>query len=211
MELKKAIEEIKEKSKKRKFVQSVDLVLNFQRLDLKKPEHRLNLTLSLPKGRGKKLKTLVFCGQELITEAKRVADRVITADEIEKISKNKPEAKKLAEDYDIFLAQTDLMALIGKTLGQILGTRGKLPKPVPPTTKLEPIIKSMTNSVVLKTKNAPTIHTSIGTEEMSNEDLEANAIIIINGVKEKLPNKEGNMKSIFIKTTMGPAIKVDLK
>jgi len=211
MDLKKAIEEIKTKSKKRNFVQSVDLVMNFQRLDLKKPDHNINITMNLPKGKGKKTKVAIFAGNELMTEAKKLADKVITADELEDYGKKKREAKRLANDYDLFLSQTDLMAAVGKALGQVLGTRGKMPKPVPPTAKLEPMIKSFSNSITLKTKKIPTIHVFIGTEEMSNEDLEANAKAVISTVKEKLPNKEGNMKSIYIKTTMGPVVKVDYK
>ncbi|MEM0372675.1 MAG: 50S ribosomal protein L1 [archaeon] len=211
MELKKAIEEIKADPKKRKFVQSIDLIINFQKLDLKKPENKLNITLNLPKGKGKKTKVAVFSGNELIVEAKKVADKVITAEDLDRLSKNKAEAKKIAKEYDVFLAQTDLMASVGKLMGQVLGTRGKMPRPVPPTAKLEPIIKSLSNSVTIRTKTAPTAQVLIGTEEMSSEDIEANASAVINTVKEKLPNKEGNIKSILIKTTMGKPLKIDVK
>ena len=211
MQIKEAIEEIKSKSKKRNFVQSVDMVINFQRLDLKKPENKLNITLALPKGKGKKPKIVAIVGNELSTEAKKVADKIIMADELQKIGQDKKTAKKIARDYDIFIAQTDLMAAVGKHMGQVLGTRGKMPRPVPPTAKLEALVKSLSGSIIIKTKTLPTIHVYVGTEEMSNEDLEANASAIISAVKEKLPNKEGNLKSIFVKTTMGQPVKVDLK
>ena len=212
MNLLKTIEEAKAKAKKRNFVQSVDMIINFTGIDFNKADNRMDLEVVLPAGRGKKLKIAVIAGNELIVEAKKVADLVITKDDIEKLGADKKALKKLVCDYDYFLCQTDLMAYTGKTLGQVMGPKGRLPKPVPPVAKLEPIIERMRKTVRIKTKGKflPTLHAAIGTEEMSNEDLAKNADAIYHILREKLPNKEGNIRSIYIKTSMGEPVKVDL-
>ena len=212
MDLLKAIEEAKTKSKKRGFVQSMDLIMNFHSVDFNKPENRIDLEVVLPAGRGKTIKVAVIVGNELIVEAKRVADRVIARDEIDKLGADKKALKKLVTNYDYFLCQTDLMALTGKSLGQVMGPKGKLPKPVPPIAKLEPIIERLRKTVRIKTKGKflPTLHAIIGTEEMPGEELVKNAEAVIHTVRDKLPNKEGNIRSIYIKTTMGEPVKVDM-
>jgi len=212
MNLLKTVEEAKSKSKKRGFVQSMDLIMNFHGVDFNKAENRIDLEIALPAGRGKTIKVAVIAGNELIVEAKRVADKVIARDEIDKLGADKKTLKKLVSDYDYFLCQTDLMALTGKSLGQVMGPKGKLPKPVPPVAKLEPIIERLKKTVRIKTKGKflPTLHAIIGTEEMPSEELVKNAEAVIHAVRDKLPNKEGNIRSIYIKTTMGEPVKVDV-
>jgi len=207
----KAISKAKEVSKKRNFVQSMDLVMNFKGVDFSKPNNRINISVKLPKGRGKQVKTLFFAGDETIVEAKKIADKVIPKEEIGSIDKKN--AGKLANEYDVFFAQADLMPIVAKQMGQVLGPRGKMPKPVPANAKLEPIIKSAEGMITLKTKGKflPTLHAVIGTEEMNDEDLTANANAVINYVIEKLPNKEGNLKSIYVKTSMGKSVKVEIQ
>ena len=212
MDLLKAIEEAKTKSKKRNFVQSIDMIINFTGIDFNKPENRIDLELALPNGRGKQIKIAVIVGNELIVEAKKAADKVITKDDVTDLGADKKALKKLVSEYDYFLCQTDLMALIGKTLGQVMGPKGKLPKPVPPTAKLGPIIERLKNTVRVKTKGKflPTLHTVIGTEEMPNDQLVKNAEAVIYAIRDRLPNKEGNFRSIYLKTTMGEPVKVDM-
>jgi large subunit ribosomal protein L1 len=213
VDLEKAIEELKTKSKKRNFTQSVDLVMNFTRVDFTKPDNRIDVDVFLPAGRGKAMKIAAIVGDELIVQAKKVADRVLTKDDVTRIGADKKAVKKLAEDYNYFLCQVNLMALVGKHFGQVLGPKGKMPKPVPPTAKLEPLINRLKSTVKVRTKgkNLPTLHAAIGTEEMSSADLAKNASAVINAVKEKLPNREGNIRSVYIKTSMSPAQKVDFK
>ncbi len=206
----KAIKEAKEKSKKRNFIQSLELILNFERVDFSKTENRINMDVLLPKGRGKDVKVAVIAGKELLPEAKKTADKVLTEEDVVKLGKDKKEAKKLASQYHAFICQANLMPLVGKELGQVLGPRGKMPTPVPPNAKLEPIIKRLKNSVKIRTKGKflPTLHAPIGTEDMSDEDLAENAKAVYNAVVQKLPQKEANVKSVYIKTSMGPSVKV---
>lgn len=208
----KAIEEATSKSEKKKFIQTVDLILNIKGVDFSKPENRIDLEISLPAGRGKPVKVAIIAGDELMIEAKKAGDKVITKEDIQKIAADKKVLKKLAKDYDYFIAQSDLMVLIGKNFGPVLAPRGKMPKPVPGNAKLQPMIDRYKKLVRVKTKGKflPTFHAPIGTEEMKKEDLEKNADAVISSVIKKLPNKTGNIKSIFVKTTMGPIARVQL-
>ncbi|HEQ78609.1 MAG TPA: 50S ribosomal protein L1, partial [Euryarchaeota archaeon] len=118
----KKVGEVKASSKAKKinFVQSIDLAINLKDVDLKKPENRINDELVLSKGRGKKLKVAVIASGEMALQAKDVADRVITKEELEELAKDKKAAKKIANEIDFFIAQSDLMATVGRFLGPIL-------------------------------------------------------------------------------------------
>lgn len=210
MSLVEAIKKAKEEAPERKFSESVDLFINFRGIDFSKPENKINLEVALPKGRGRPRKVCFICEEEFAGKAKGIADKVIVKDELATISKK--DMKKLAEEYDSFVAQANLMPIVGKSFGPILAPRGKMPKPVPPTTNLEPILNALKRTVVLKTKgkNMPVLHVPIGTRDMSDEDLADNVKAVLNALTAKLPQKQHNIKSVLIKTTMGPTVKIEV-
>ncbi|MBI1973342.1 50S ribosomal protein L1 [Candidatus Micrarchaeota archaeon] len=209
-ELEKAIEAAKS-GPKRNFRQSVDLMINFSSIDFSKPDSRLNAEVLLPKGRGKPAKTAIIAGDELVTQAKQAAPLVITKNEITSYGTDKQKMKKLADEFDFILCQTDLMSAVGKSMGQVLAPRGKMPKPIPPTAvALAPLVKRLENTVVVRNRGKflPTVHVMIGNEEMGVQDLAANVQAVIDAIMPKLPNKEGNIRSVYLKLSMGPAIRV---
>ena len=154
------IQEARKRAKPRRFKQSFDLIINLKGVDLTKPENRFSIELLLPAGRGKEQKVAVFA-DSLVGQAKSSADLVIQKPEIEKLAKDKKKLKKIANEYDWFLAEAPLMPLIGKTWGQVLGPRGKMPKPVPPNVQLKPLIDNLKNSVRLVLKTTPVIMLSL--------------------------------------------------
>ncbi len=206
--IKKALEEAKKNSKPRNFKQTIELAVNLKDIDMKKPENRLNEEILLPHGKGKPVKIAVFATGELAMQAKKLADLVITKEELEELAKNKRKAKKIAKKYDFFIAQADLMPLIGRYLGPILGPRGKMPKPVPPNANLEPIINRLRKTVRIRTKDNPVFHVPVGTEEMPTEHVAENIETIFNFLENKLEKGLGNVKSAYVKTTMGKAVRV---
>ena len=76
----------------------------------------------------------------------------IKPEEIEDLSKEKKQFKKVADDHDFFIAEAPLMPTIGKTLGTVLGPRGKMPKPVPPQADLTSMVKNLRNTVKVRSK-----------------------------------------------------------
>lgn len=208
-EISKVIQELKSKTKNRKFVQSMDLAINVKGIDLKKPENRFKEEIILPKSRGEPAKICVI-GSELSSKAKNSADVIIPEDELGKYEKDKKTAKKLIKTVDFFLAEPQLMARIGKSLGRFMGPLGKMPKPFPPQADPTTVISKLKDTVIVKlTDKTPVIHCMIGNEKMTDEDIEKNATTIINAVKNKLPSHEYNIRSVYLKFTMGPAQKIE--
>lgn len=206
----KAVEGLKTSSPKRKFRQSVDLALTLKELDMSKPENRINEELVLPNGRGKEIKVGVMADGELALQAKKVADTVIMREELEELAKDKKAAKKLANGHDFFVAQSDMMSMIGKTLGPVLGPRGKMPKPVPANVQIAPLVERLKKTVRVKTKEKPTIHVVVGMEDMDEKQLAENIETVLRFIERKLERGMENVRSVYIKTTMGPGAKVEV-
>lgn len=205
-----AVEKIKQASKEndRKFNQTIDLVINLKNLDLSIPKNRIDEEIILPKGRGKEAKIGLFASGELALNAKNVVDLLIKPEEIDDLSDDKKKVKNIADTHDFFLAEAPLMPTIGKTLGTVLGPRGKMPKPVPPGGDVSDTVKNLRNTVKLRSKSNTTFHTIVGDEEMSSEDLAENIRTIIKRLEGLLERGRMNIRSIHVKTTMGPSEKL---
>ena len=122
--------------------------------------------------------------------------------------KTKGEARKLADKFDFFVAETGLMATIGKSLGVVLGPRGKMPRPIPPQADIERIINSLTNLVPVRSKDRPTFHVPFGNISMSQDQLAENLETILKRVESNLDRGSDNIASIWVKTTMGKAVRL---
>lgn len=206
-ELGKMIKESKETDKERKFTQSIELYIILKDIDVKKG-FAMNETIQLPKKLSTPTTVCVMAGGDMGSKAKGAkADRVINADELNSLASNKREARKFINNYDFFLADTQLMTTVGKTLGQLLGPRGKMPIPVPFNAPIESFLERFRSSIRVKVKNSLSISCKIGDESMSDADLTANAMAVINAVEKKLPNGDKNIRRVMVKTSMGKPIK----
>jgi len=204
-----AIKEAIEKAKPRKFVETVEMAINLRGVDMRKPENRIDAVVYLPHGLGKPRKIGVFGRGEVALKAKEAgADVVLSPEDIDELAKNKREAKKLANRIDFFIAEAPLMPEIGKKLGPILGPRGKIPQPIPPASDPTPVINRLRNSVRIRTRDRVTFHAPIGTRDMDPEKLAENALEILKVVENKYENAQQVVKSVYVKTTMGPAVRV---
>ena len=205
-----AVEKIKQASQenKKNFKQTVDLVINLKNIDLSVPKNRIDEEIILPKGRGKEAKIGLFASGELALNAKKIVDLLIKPEEIDDLSDDKKQVKNIADTHDFFLAEAPLMPTIGKTLGTVLGPRGKMPKPVPPGGDISDTVKNLRNTVKIRSKTNTTFHTTVGGEEMSSEDIAANIQAILKRLEGALERGRLNIRSIHIKTTMGPPEKI---
>lgn len=204
-----AVKKAKETSKPRNFTQSMEMCINLKGLDMKKTQNRIKEDFVLPNGRGKDVKIGIFASGDMALRAKKENLSVFDKEDIEKFSKDKKLAKKVANSHDFFIAQTDFMTLVGKALGPIFAPRGKTPAPLPPTASLEPILNKMKKTVKLKSYNQSVIHAFVGSEKMDDEMLAENISEIIKFFEKKLEKGYDNIKSIYIKTSMGPAVKLE--
>jgi len=202
------MKKLQAESKKRNFVESVELAVNLKDIDLSNPKNRIQEEIMLPKGRGRPIRVGVFGSSEMAMKAKGVADVVIQPEEIEEIAKNKAKAKKFARANDFFVAEAPLMPTIGKRLGIILAPRGKMPKPIPPGSDPKAAIDKLKVSVSVRTRDKKTFHLAIGTNSMSPEDLAENLDAVIKRLTTRLERGKMNIRSAYVKTTMGPSFKV---
>ena len=204
-----AVKEAKEQSKPRNFTESVDIIINIRDLDVKRPENRFNEEVTLPKGRGKEVKIGVIADGELIVQAKDAGlDLVINKTDLEELGKDRKAAKKVANSVDFFIAQADMMPLVGRFLGPILGPRNKMPKPVPASIKLAPLLDRLQSTVKVGVKQQPLIQIVVGSQDMSEEDIAENVETVLTVLDRNLEKGRSQIKSMFIKTTMGPVVRV---
>ena len=85
-----------------------------------------------------------------------------------------------------------------------------MPRPVPPTLDPAAIAAGLKSTVVVKSGDRMTFHAAIGTAKQSQEELVANAMAIYNRVTSKLERGIGNIRSLYIKTSMGPAQRIEV-
>ncbi len=200
------VKQAKVSTKKRKFKQAIELIVNFKDIDVKKG-FALNDIVQLPKTSSPATVCVMATG-EMGTKAKAAnADSVIGIEELEKFGKNKRESRKFINKYDFFLADTKVMPAVGKTLGQLLGPRGKMPTPVPFNADIAAFLARFRTSIKIRTRASLSLACKIGDETMSDEDLAVNAHTVISAIEKKLPNGEKNIKKIMIKTSMGKPVK----
>ena len=205
-ELAEMIKEAKASTKQRKFKQSLELIMNFKDIDVKKG-FALNEVIQLPKTSSPATVCIMATG-DMGTKAKQAkADAVVGTEELDKFATNKRESRKFINKYDFFLADTKVMPIVGKTLGQLLGPRGKMPTPVPFNAPIESFLQRFRSSIKVRSRASLSMSCKIGDETMEDKDLAINAHAVISAVEKKLPNGERNMRRILIKTTMGKPIK----
>lgn len=205
-----AVGKILEESKKldRKFKQNVDVVINLKNVDLSIPKNRVDEEIILPKGRGSEAKVAIFASGELALKSKKHVDLLIKPEEIEDLSGDKKAFKKIVDSHHFFIAEAPLMPTIGKTLGTVLGPRGKMPRPVPPNADVSGLVKNLRNTVKLRSKGNKTFHTVAGNEDMSGEDIAENIDAIIKRLEGLLERGRMNIGSVHVKTTMGPSERI---
>lgn len=207
-EIHQAVEEALERDEGRNFTQSVDLAINLQDVDLANPEERVDKEILLPEGRGKDVNVGLFCTEEMATKAGDVADAVVLPEEIEELGDDEDEAKTLAREMDFFLAEAPLMPDIGRTLGPILGPRGKMPNPVQPGTDPSEEIDNLRRTVRARSRENRTFHLAAGTENHDSDELATNIRRVLREITMDLDRHEHNLESVYVKTTMGSPVRI---
>ena len=198
----KALEELR-KQDKRNFEQGVDLIVNMKKIDIKKTP--INTFVHIPH----KIRDRKVCA---FLNKKNANVSTIIKDEFERY-KDKKNVKKLARQYEFFIASANLMPTVATTFGRVLGTLGKMPSPQlgvitsEDNETINSILNKIGNNVRIKAKEA-SIKVLVGREGMKDEEIAENAIAIYNSIFSILPNKNDNIKSVLIKFTMSKPKKI---
>jgi large subunit ribosomal protein L1 len=192
-----------------KFEQSFDLAVNFRKkeVDVSKPENRFNQELVLPNTLYPLPKICAIGDGEFAEKAVAAgAEYVVSKEDIPKVGEEKKDRKNLAKSYDFFIAAVDAMPLIGRYLGQALGSRGKMPRPFPPQADLNAIVNQYHRTVRIRMRNTPTFHVKVGHEKMSDREIADNIVAVLNFIESK--GFTARISHIMVKTTMGPVIEI---
>ena len=205
------LKELRKNSKKRKFSQSVDFSIVLKDVNLKDPEQRIDEFYILPNKPGENIKICALVDKDLSTQAKEVCDKVILKDDFSEWDGKSREIKKLADEYDYFIAQATIMSEIAKTFGKFFGPKGKMPNPksgsiVPPNKDLKPVVERLKKTVNIKAKKQPVLSARVGTEETTDEKIAENVFYIYENIVRKLPRKEQQIKKKTIKFTMSKPV-----
>lgn len=197
----KAIKELREKTKKRKFPQSFDLIISLKEFDTKKPENKFTEDVFLPHGRGKDASVAVFSDSLKDSDSK-----VLTTEDVNNLIKTRREVKKLVTNTDFFLSEAKMMPLIGKSFGQFLAPRGKMPKIMSGNEK--DMAKNYKRAVRIRVKDSPVIQCLVGNEDMKDEEINENIESVIKFLESKLPKGKHNFGKILLKMTMSNPVKI---
>jgi large subunit ribosomal protein L1 len=204
-DLKKALSELR-KGKERKFDQTVDLIINLQKFDIKK--NQINLFISVP-FRIKEKKICAFF------EIKNKDIETITPEQFKKYS-DKKALKKLVKNFDFFIAQASLMPKVATAFGRVLGPAGKMPSPQLGILtdinekEINELREKINNSVKIKIKE-PSVKLAIGKQSMKDEEIVENTIMVYNAILKSLLKGKDNIKNIELKFTMTKPYKISVK
>jgi large subunit ribosomal protein L1 len=204
-----AVNEVLQKAPAREYTETVELSINLKDLDLTIPKNRIEDEVPLPNGRGRPVHVALFGTPEMCQKVRGMADvNGVGPAELDELLKDKKRAKKLVEETDFFLAEAPLMPTIGKRLGVVLGPRGKMPRPVPPGGDPTNMINALKRSIRVRSKGNRTFHAAIGTRTMPAEQLAQNVDAVLNRIMGKLERGRLNIESVYLKTTMGPSVRL---
>lgn len=202
------VKRAREGSTKRNFTQSAELTIVLKDIDVKKG-FSLNEVVALPHKPSKQPSICVIATGDMGSRARKAGiERVMEPRELDRLGTNKREARKVARAHDFFLADTAQMASIGRSLGQFLGPKGKMPMPLPYGAPVENIAGRFKNSVRVKAKNQVNVSAKIGDEKMDDGQLVENASAIVAAIEKKLPQGDKNIRNTMVKFTMGKAAKL---
>jgi len=200
-----ALKELR-KENVRKFDQSVDLIINLQKFDIKRSA--VNLFAFVPnKIKEKKIAAFLEGQSDLID--------TITKEDFKKYN-DKKVLKKLVEKYDFFIAQASVMPKVATTFGRVLGPTGKMPSPqlgiiLNADEKTINELKEKINSSIKIRAKESSIKLAIGKQSMKDEAIIENVMSIFNGVLKELPRNMENIKNVELKFTMTKPIKIKVR
>jgi large subunit ribosomal protein L1 len=205
-DLEKAIKILK-KTATTKFIETVEAHINLN-IDPKYADQQLRTTVTLPNGTGKSIRIAVLTNQSNIDEIKSAgADLIGNENLIEEISQG-------LINFDLLIATPDMMPKLAK-LGRILGPKGLMPSPksgTVSTTLIKTLIDFKKGKFEYKADKTGIVHVSFGRSDFTEIQLIENLKTLYNSIEQNRPIgvKGKYFKSLFICTTMGPSLQIDL-
>ncbi len=207
------------KDKVRKFDETIDLILNIKDVNLNDPKARIDKELILPNSviTTDKPNICVIASDEILLEAKKSSLDTLDREGLAGINnEEKKYKKKFVKKYDFFVVEDKEMRNVARYLARFLGPIGKMPKPFPSgygiissVDELNTAIERYKKIIRVQMKKQPVIQVKVGKKSMDSNDLLENMKAVVDYIIDLMPHKYNNIKSMFLKTTMGRPIRVD--
>merc|ERR1712158_303304 len=203
--LKECVQELLKHStetKKRNFLETVDLQIGLKNYDPQK-DKRFSGTVKLKHVPRPKFTVCILGDQAHCDEAKDKGMPFMSVDDLKKLNKNKKLVKKLAKKYDDFLASESLIKQIPRLLGPGLNKAGKFPTLLQHGDDMEGKVNDIKSTVKFQMKKVLCLSVAVGNVEMTDDQLVSNLNLSINFLVSLLKKNWQNVKSLYIKSTMG--------
>ncbi|MBI5553138.1 MAG: hypothetical protein HY917_00170 [Candidatus Diapherotrites archaeon] len=208
-----ALAKARQFSLKRKFSQSVELIINFAGLNIKKTGSQIDVEVKLPHVTGKiaNVKTLVFLkDKQFAQKLQGKATRIIMDEELPSLKKKDMDV--LMNEYPVFLAEGPSMLSVAKYFGQQLAPKNRMPKLVPSDLNaFDELVAKMSSVIKVSNKRGkilPLVQVMLGKEAHSDEALAENGMAVFNAVFDALGKDRQKIRSVYVKLTMGSPVKL---
>jgi len=188
--------------KQRKFTESIDLQVNLKNYDVNK-DKRFSGSLRLPNICRPRLKVTVICDLAQEDQAKKAGLVVSNMEDLKKLNKNKKLVKKYCATADAFLASESIIKTIPRVVGPHMNRANKFPTAVGMTDNLTDKVVEIQSTVKFQLKKVLCLGCCIGHEQMKEEEIRQNTVLALNFLISLLKKGWQNLKSAYIKTTMG--------
>jgi len=198
--------------KKRGFVETIELQIALKNYDPTR-DKRFSGVVRLPVAPRQNFNVTIIGDAKHMGDAKTagvVAERILSADDLKKLKKDKKLVKKLANSADAFLASASLIRQIPRLLGPGLNKAGKFPAVLGANDSILEKIESQKASVKfqLKSKNSLSLGVAVANVSMKPEDIVTNITMSVNFFVSLLAKNWQQVKRMYIKSTMGPSFRI---
>lgn len=197
----------KDPETKRNFNQTVELQIGLKNYDPQR-DKRFAGSIRLP-NTPKPRMTVCILGDEVhCDQAKALGVDFRSADDLKKLNKDKKLVKKLAKSYDFFLASESIIKQIPRLLGPGLNKAGKFPTPLAHSESMKDKVEEMRATVKFQLKKVLCMGVAVGHVSMTEDELLSNIMMSVNFLVSLLKKNWQNVKSLYIKSTMGTPIRI---
>ena len=207
------------KDKVRKFDETIDLIINLKDLNLNDPKQRIDKEIVLPNNTitTGTPNVCIIASDEILLEARKLGLETIDNDGLVQLNnEEKKVKKKFVKKYDFFIVEDKMMPSVARYLARFLGPLGKMPKPFPSgygivssPEDLRIAIERYLKIIRIQLKKQLLIQVKIGKKSMEEDKVFENLKAVVDYIADQMPHRYNNIKSMFLKTTMGHPIKVD--
>lgn len=192
---------------KRNFLQTIELQIGLKNYDPSR-DKRFAGSVKLPYIPKPNMKVCILGDQVHCDRAKALGIPCMNVEDLKKLNKNKKEVKKLAKSYDAFLASETLIRMIPKLLGPGMHKAGKFPTPLTHSDNIEEKIDELKSTIKFQLKKVLCMAVAVGHVDMKDDELVANTMLSINFLISLLKKNWQNIRSLFIKSTMGKPVRI---